>query len=267
MPEIFNYEFMRKAFLIGILLAIVVPCIGVTVVLKRLSMMGDALSHMSLAGVALGLIFGFNPILGAIIACVFAAFGISAIKNLIPKYSEMSIAIMMSLGVGLAGVLSGFVPNSANFNSFLFGSIVAISNFELYMIVIISMVVLFCFFILYNDLFYITFDEQGARLSGVNVDFVNYVFTFLTAVTISMAARAVGALIVSSMLVIPVACALQIAKSYNKTVIYSILFDLFFTLSGLTLSYYMGLKPGSTIVLIGIITLIFLFLIKRKLKK
>ena len=131
---IFEYAFMRKAFAVGILLAIIVPCIGIIVVLKRLSMIGDALSHSSLAGIAAGLVFNINPILGAIIASLASAFSIEFIRKKLPKYSEMSIAIIMSAGVGLAGVLSGFVKDSAAFNSFLFGSIVAITDFELYMV-------------------------------------------------------------------------------------------------------------------------------------
>lgn len=221
--EIFQYDFMQRAFIVGILLAIIVPCIGVIVVLKRLSMIGDALSHTSLAGVAAGLVIGINPILGAVVTCMIAAFAIEAIRKKIPKYSEMSIAIVMSAGIGLAGVLSGFVKNTANFNSFLFGSIVAISNFELILVIVISVLVLLAFIFLYKELFYVAFDEQAAKLAGVPVRGINIIFTVLTAAVVSIAARTVGALIVSSMMVIPVACAMQFAKSYRQTVLYSII--------------------------------------------
>jgi hypothetical protein len=120
--DLFQYDFMRRRFIVGILLAVIIPCIGVIVVFKRLSLIGDALSHTSLAGVAIGLLLGINPVLGAIAACLLAAFGIEAIRKRIPRYSELSIAIVLSVGVGLAGVLSGFVKNTANFNSFLFGA-------------------------------------------------------------------------------------------------------------------------------------------------
>ena len=124
--SIFEYPFMQRAFLVGVLLALIIPCVGIVIVLKRLSMIGDALSHTSLAGVAAGLLFNINPVLGATAACVAAAFGIEAIRKKLPRYAEMSIAIILSAGVGLAGVLSGFVRSAASFNSFLFGSIVAI---------------------------------------------------------------------------------------------------------------------------------------------
>lgn len=260
---IFEYSFMRRAFVVGILLAIIVPCIGIIVVLKRLSMIGDALSHSSLAGIAAGLVFNINPVLGALIASLISAFSIEFIRKKIPKFSEMSIAIIMSAGVGLAGVLSGFVKDSAAFNSFLFGSIVAISDFELYMVIGISIIVIFSFIFLYKELMYIAFDEQGAKLVGIPVKTVNFIFTILTAFTVSIAARTVGALIVSSMMVIPVACSMRYAKSYKQTVILSILFAIIFTIIGLTLSYYVGLKPGGTIVLSGVIFLIISMIIKK----
>lgn len=259
----FQYEFMRRAFIVGLLLATVIPCIGVTIVLKRLSMIGDALSHTSLAGVAMGLILGINPILGAIVITVFSGFGIDFIRKKFPQYSEISIAIVMSAGVGLAGVLSGFSGNSSGFSSFLFGSIVAITDFELYLVVGLSIFVMIAFILLYKEIMYISFDESGARLVGIPVKTVNFIFTILTALTVSIAARAVGALIVSSMMVIPVACAMRFSTSYKMTIILSVIFAVFFTIIGLTLSFYLGLKPGGTIVLAGVIVLIFSMIIKK----
>lgn len=255
---IFAFAFMRRAMLTGVLLAIIVPCIGLIVVLKRLSLMGDALSHTSLAGVTAGLLFNINPVAGAMVASAAAALGIEAIRRRIPQYSEMATAIILSAGIGIAGVLSGFVKNAANFNSFLFGSIVSISAFEMYMVVGISIAVLLVFVLLYRELFYIALDERSARLSGVPVKLVNFIFTILTAVTVSIAARTVGALIVSSLMVVPVACAMQIAKSYRQTLLYSIGHALVFTIAGLYISYYLGLKPGGTIVLLGVIYLVLL---------
>ena len=261
--SIFQYAFMQKAFIVGILLALIIPCIGMIIVLKRLSMIGDALSHTSLAGVAAGLVFGFNPVLGAVTACMIAALGIEAIRKKLPNYAELSIAIIMSAGIGLAGILSGFVKNAGNFNSFLFGSIVAISDFELYLVVLISILVLLTFFLLYKELFFVAFDEQAARLAGVPVKAINFIFTLMTAVTVSIAARTVGALIVSSMMVIPVVCAMQFGRSFRQTVIFAIGFALLFTCAGLFLSYYIRLKPGSTIVLTGVTCLLLIFLGKK----
>lgn len=264
MLEMFEYAFMQKAFLVGILLAIIIPLIGVIVVLKRLSMIGDALSHTSLAGVALGLLLGIEPIVGAVVVCVVAAFSIETIRRRLSRYAEISISIIMSVGIGLASVLTGFIEDGAAFNSYLFGSIVAITDTEVLMVVIVTVIVVATFLLLYKELMFITFDEQGAILAGLPVKKINFVITLLTAITVSVAARSVGALIVSSLMVIPVACAMQIANSYKKTVLYSVLFAVAFTVVGLVLSYYFNLKPGGTIVLTGVVVLIPLMVAKKR---
>lgn len=262
-----QYGFMQRAFLVGILLAIITPCIGITIVLKRMSMIGDALSHASLAGVALGLLLGINPVLGAGATCIVAALGIEAIRKKIPRYSEMAISVVMSAGIGLAGVLSGFVQNSANFNSFLFGSIVSISTGELVGVCVISVAVLITLMLCYRELFYMGFDENAARISGVPVRELNFMFTILTALTVSVASRTVGALIVSSMLVVPVACGMQIGKSYKCTLMSAIVVAVATTVAGLVLSYYVGVKPGGTIVLLEVIAFLFLVIFKTIIGK
>ena len=258
--RIFEYLFMQRAFVVGILLAAVVPCVGMVVVCKRLSMIGDALSHTSLAGVAAGLLLGVNPVAGAAAACVA---GIEAIRRKLPRYSEMSISIIMSAGIGLAGVLSGFVKNSANFNSFLFGSIVAISDAEMISVIVVSVVVLVLFLLLYKELFYISLDERSARLADVPVGIVNFIFTIMIAVTVSVAARTVGALMVSSMMVVPVACAMQLGKNFKQTVWYAVGLNVLFMIIGLFAAFYLGLKPGGTIVLVGVAALLIIFIGKR----
>ncbi len=256
MPMIFQYAYMQRALLVGFLLAVIVACLGTVMVHKRLSLIGDALSHSSLAGVAVGLLLGFNPIIGAMATCVVAAFAIEAIRKKLGNHSELAVAIVLSTGIGLAGVLSGFVRSSADFNSFLFGSIVAISGFEARLVMILAVVVLVAFILLYKELFYISFDEQAAAISGVPVGVVNAIFTILTAVTVSIAARTVGALIVSSLMVVPVAAAMSLARSYRTTVLWAIFVSVVSTVGGLVLSFYIGLKPGGTIVLLSVAILL-----------
>lgn len=266
MFEMFSYDFMRRAFIVGVLVSIIVPLIGTFVVNKKNSMVGDALSHSSLAGVALGLIFGFNPVIAAILVCVVAAFGIEIIRKNFAKSSDLSTAIVMSSGIGLAAILSDFVPGAANFQSFMFGSIVAIPNVELYTVSIVAALVIVTYFTLYKKLVYIIFDEDGARLSGINVDLINKIFTFLIAITVAIASRTVGALMVSSLMVIPVSCAIKISNSFKKTVINSCLFGILFTIIGINLSYYLQLKPGGSIVLTGLFVLI-LLIVANKFRK
>ncbi len=268
MPEIFQYEFMRRAFFVAVIIAVIAPCIGTSIVLKRLSAIGDAASHSALAGIAFGLVMGINPILGAVLFSVFAVLGIEALRKAFGKYSEIATVVVMSAGIGLTAVLSGFITSgSSNLNSFLFGSIVAISDFEMYLTIGLGIAVIIVSALLYKELFFVTFDEEAARLSGVPVNGINTVIMLLTAVTVSVASRIVGALMISSLLVIPVAAAMMVAKSYKQTVWLSIGFAEIFTVAGLFISYYMDLRPGGTIVLLGVIFLICVMILTRKRRR
>lgn len=260
MADILQYEYMRRALLIGLALSLVIPSMGVVIVNRRLSMIGDALSHVSLAGVMLGLLLGFNPVAGAILTCVFAAFSMEWIRRRFPSYGEIATAILMSAGVGLASLLSGFVRGGANFESFLFGTIVAIGDFEFYMILAVALAVLAFLYFGYEKLLYLSFDPVGARLAGIPTDFLSGLFVVLTGLTVAISARTVGVLIISSLLVLPVSCALQLKLSYKKTHIASTILGVLFTEAGLILSYAFGLKPGGSIVLLGVATLILLLL-------
>lgn len=270
MLSIFQYEFMQKAFVAAICISIIAPCIGVVIVLKRLSAIGDATSHNALAGIAAGLAFGFNPVLGAIIFSLLAVFTVEGLRKAFGRYADIAPTVVLSAGVGLTAVFSGFITGSTtNLNSFLFGSIVAVSDFEMYLTVGLSLAVLVMTVILFRELFYISFDEESARLSKVPVDAVNFIFMIMTAVTVSVASRIVGALVISSLMVIPVACAMMVSKSYKMTMVMSVIFAILFTVAGLFMSYYLrfdfgDLKPGGTIVLTGVVVLILLILLDKK---
>lgn len=265
MANIFAYEFMQRAFLVAALIALIAPCIGTTIVLKRLSAIGDAASHSALAGIAFGIVIGINPVLGAVIFAVLAVLGIELMRRKFPHYPEIATVIIMSAGIGLTAVVSGFITDSSeNLNSFLFGSIVAISDFELFMTIALAVAVLVVTRLLYKEIFYITFDEAAAELAGVPVKGINFVIMVLTAITVSVASRAVGALMISSLLVIPVAAAMMIAKSYKGTLVWSIVLAELFTIVGLVISFYANLRPGGTIVLLGVIVLVAVMLVRGR---
>ena len=240
----FAYAFMQRAFVAGVVLGLAVPLVGVFIVMRRLSMIGDALSHASLAGVAAGLIAGINPAFGATVAAVAAAGCVEVIRRRFEAHAELAIAIVMATGVGLAGVLSGFVPNAASFSSFLFGSIVTVSDAELWGVIGVGAAVVVCCWALRRQLLLVTLDERGARLYGVCTGAVNALFILFCALVVSIASRTVGALIVSAMMVVPVACAASSAI-------------------GLTASFYLGLKPGGAIVLVSVALLAPLAIGKR----
>jgi len=263
--DIFSFSFMRSAFIAAACIALVAPCIGVIIVLKRLSGIGEATSHSALAGIALGLATGINPVLGAIVFSLLAALSIESFRKRFKKYSEISTAVVMSAGIGLTALFSGFIRSSSgSLNSFMFGSIVAVSDTEVWVTVLLTAAVVAVMLLLYKELFYITFDEELANISGVPVKHINFIFIIITAITVSIASRIVGALMISSLMVIPVACAMTVAKSYKHTMIFSIIFSEIFTIGGLVLSYYFDLRPGGTIVILGVVVLIFIMVIFEK---
>lgn len=264
MLNIFQYDFMQRAFIVGTVLAVILPCIGLPILLKRLSMMGDTLSHASLAGVAVGLCFGFNPLLGSVIACVVAGLSIEFIRTRLKAYQEISTVIILAASIGLAGIFTSFIGNSNSISSYLFGSIVTISNQELYLVLGVAAIVLVIYKLVYNKIYLSVFDPTSARLLGIKLKLLNFVFAFLVAVAVSISAKTIGSLIVSSLLVIPVICAMQFAKTYKGTLILSIILSVIFVYSGLLVSYQYNLKPGSVIVLIAVLGLLTAMFLKKK---
>lgn len=265
-----SYDFMRRSLIVGLMLAIIIPMIGLVMINRKTSMIGDALSHSSLAGIAMGLIFAINPMWTSLVFCVFAAFAIEIIRKRFKDFGDMATAIIMSFGIGLAAILSDFAPGGKSFESYLFGSITTVSRTDLIMVSVIFVMVALISIHYYNALLFISINPIMARLGGVRVGLVNAVFTFLTAITIAISAKIVGALMITSLMVIPVATSLIIANSYKKTYILSLVFSVIFMMSGITISFYYGLKPGGAIVMIAIATLAltgFIKLVKDKIKK
>lgn len=264
MLDIFTYDFMRKAFMTSTLLAIILPCIGLPILLKRLSMMGDTLAHSSLAGVIIGLCFGFSPLLGAIVACIIASLSIEIISQKLASYKELSTVIILAAAIGLAGLFAGLSSGSNSFSSYLFGSIVTVSNQEFSLIVIMAVLVLLVYSLMYKQLYLTIFDYQAAVLLGLKTKVIDYAFMIISAITIALAAKTIGSLIISSLLVIPTITAMQFARSYKATIIFSIIISLFCMYLGLFISYFGDFKPGSIIVLIAVLVLLVVLFLKRR---
>lgn len=248
-----QYNFMVNALIVGIMLSIMIPSVGVIMVNRKTSMVGDALSHTSLAGVGLGLIIGINPVVGAIAVCIIAGFSIESIRKKFPHYGDMATAIIMSTGLGFASILSDFAPGGSTFDSYLFGSISAVTESDIIQVSVIFILVIVSALFYYGGLLSLSIDPFLSRLSGVNNRLVNGLFTLLSAVTIGISCKIVGALMVASLIVLPVTAALMIGRSYKSTYIISIVLGIIYMVSGITLSYYKGLKPGGSIVIIAVV--------------
>ncbi len=268
MLEILEYGFMQRALLSGIIISIICPMIGMFLVLRRMSMVGDSLSHVALAGVAVSFLTGFYTILGSIIFTIIAALGIEKLRKSYREYAEISIAIIHSGGIGLAVLLISMAKSiNIDLMSYLFGSLTTIIKEDIYIMVILGLFIIGSILYLYNQLFYIAFDEEGARIAGINVESTNIFFTILIALTISISMRVVGILLVSSLMVIPVATAIQLEKSFKKTLALSIFFAFFSVILGIFLSFYFDLAPGGTIVLLNVLLLVLIIIYKSHSKK
>ena len=252
----FELDFMKNAFMAGIVVSILCPIIGLFIVLRRNSMIGDTLSHSSFAGVAIGLVIGINPIFTAFLFTSICALIIEFLRGYFKKYAELVMSIVLTFSLGIAIILISTGKASAKVNSFLFGSILTVSREDLIIIASAGLITLIILFFIFNKLMYVTFDEDGAKTSGINVKLTNYVFTLLVGATISLSIRIMGILVISSIIVVPVATAMQLKMNFNKTLLFSVLFAVIDILLGLVLSYYINSAPGGTIAITTVFVLI-----------
>nr|WP_072536698.1 metal ABC transporter permease [Anaerococcus mediterraneensis] len=262
-----EFAFMRKALLSGFLLSIMIPIIGIVMVNRKTSMIGDALSHTALAGVGMGLILGFDPLLGSAIVCVVAAFLIEFIRKKFPQYGDMATAVIMSTGLGIAAILSDFAPGGNSFDSYLFGSISSITTADLINTSIVFVLVLILSISRYAALLAIAIDPNTARLSGVRVRAMDAVFTLLSAITIALSVKIIGALMVTSLIVLPVATSLIVAKSYKQTFFITICLGIIYMMVGIISSYTFDIKPGGAIVINAIIGMALFGIYKKFIRK
>ncbi|TYP51676.1 metal ABC transporter permease [Thermosediminibacter litoriperuensis] len=266
--EIFAYSFMVRAFIAGVAAAVLTSTIGVFVVLRRMSIVGDSLSHASLAGVAAGMLFGFYPFYGALLFSVLAALLIEVMRAAFKRYAEVAIAVVMSAGMGTAVVLISLGKSfNADLFSYLFGSLMAVTPGDIKVISTLGLFVIASIILLRRELFAVTFDEDTARLSGIPVKAVNAYFSVITALTVALSVRVVGTLLVSALIVIPAAVSLQLARSFRSAFFISNAVAIFSVVAGLYISFYLDLAPGGTIVLIASSVLFMVLLLKKGVRK
>lgn len=242
-----TYSFMRIAFLVCIFLGVSIPLLGSSAVYKRLSSSGDALAHSSLAGVAIGLASGLNPLWISILCCIVSFLIIEVLRKKFNKYSELGVSVVLSASIGIAGILSSFTKAN-NFDSYLFGSILLISDTEFIITFVLFVISTAFTFVFYPQIFATLYSENESRVSSINVGLLTFFSDLLFSICIAIGSKVVGSLVVSSLVVLPTAIALQFKKGYKVTLIISLAASLLSMLLGLTIAYYADLKPGATIV-------------------
>lgn len=262
---LFSYEFMIKALWAVVFIAGIAPMLGVFLVIRRQSLMADTLSHVSLAGVALGFFLNLDPSLTTLAVVVVAAIVMEYLRSMYRTYSEISIAILMAGGLALALVLMNLTPgNSAtSIQSYLFGSIVTITTSQVVTLAVLFVVTLVAFLLFKRPMYVLTFDEEVAHVDGLPVRWMSMAFNVLTGVAIAVMIPIAGALLISAIMVLPAAISMRLGKSFNAVLFISILVGLVGMTSGLVSSFYLNSPPAATITLVFIALFLVVNLVKR----
>lgn len=269
---IFHYEFLQNAVIAGLIIGIIAPLLGVFIVVRRLSLIADALSHVTLAGIAGSLYLSqtvpalalLNPIYLGIVSSVTGSLFIERLRRVYKHYEELAIPIIMSGGIGISAI---FISLAHGFNtdlmSYLFGSVSAVSRSDLWVVVAIAAVVIVFLRIFYKELFVLSFDEEYSKASGLPSKMIHILFMIVTALVIAASMRIVGILLVSSLMTLPVAAAMRVSKGFKQTIIYAILFGEGAVVVGLVSAFYLDLAPGGTIVVTSILILLLVIWLKK----
>ncbi len=264
MPEFLEYGFMHRAFVAGAITALICPAIGVFLVPRRLSLIADSLSHVALAGVALGLLVGVSPVLGALVVTAVGAVGMERLRSRGALEGDAALAVFLSGGFALAVVLISLAHGfNADLFAILFGSILTVSPTDVWLILGLGALVGATVGTFYRQLLAITLNEDLARTSGVPVTGLNLLLTVLTALTTVVAMRMVGVLLVSAMIVIPTLTGFGVGRSFRQATAIAILMALVSMTVGLVASYYLRLAAGGAVVLTALIIFALVSLIRR----
>ena len=263
--DIFHYGFILRGLEAGVIVSLIAPLIGVFLVLRRYSLIADTLAHVSLAGIAIGLLLGVSPVLAALGTTVLASLGIERLRNSKRVYGESALAIFLSGSLALAIILLSLAHGfNTNLFNYLFGSIVTVTQQDVTVIGILAVIVVATLVAFYKELVFVSFDEEAAQVGGIRVRLVNIVLIVLSALTVSLAIPIVGVLLIAALIVIPVVAALQLRLSFVRTIVAAEGISLVSVVSGIFTSYYLDLSTGGTIVLIMLAIFVAIFATARR---
>ena len=265
MLEMFDYDFMQRAFVAGLFIATLASISGNFVVLRRYSLMSETLAHSALVGVAVGLVAGYNPLWVAVVVAIGAAWLIEYLRSTFSLYSDAILAIILSgsLAVAVIIVSLGGAFNNSLF-SYLFGSILSVTDEDVMTIVIAGGISLLLLLMFAKELYFIAYDEEVAQTSGIKVKFLNFLLVTVVAIIIALSIRVVGSLLIGALMVIPTVAALQYRVGFKNTMLISLFFALFSVIFGMSFSYYYSLPSGATIVLSIIVIFIISLIVNKK---
>ncbi|WP_214824409.1 metal ABC transporter permease [Exiguobacterium algae] len=270
--ELWTYSFLRYAFIAAVVIGFTAPLIGSFVVVRRMSLIADALSHVTLAGISFSLFLGqylaffmdLNPLYMGTLISVLAALGLNWLRGKYVHFQELSIPIMMSAGMGFSAIFISLSRGfSVDLSTLLFGSISAVSQSDIVLIVSVAIITLTVILTFYKQLLFLSFDEEQAKVSGLPSRWLHALFMFVVALVIAVSMRIVGTLLVSSLITLPVAAALRFTSSFKQTILWAIVFGELATIGGLVLAYDLDVAPGGVIVLIAVAILATVMLLEK----
>lgn len=258
-----NFDFMRYSLISGILIGFIAPFIGAFIVVRRLSLIADALSHVTLGGISFGMLLttlspifaAINPMWGGILFAVIGALLIEKLRTSYQNYQEIAIPIIMSAGIGLSAI---FISLADGFNQelvgLLFGSISAVSLSDMLTVLIVAIIVSVFIFAFYKELFILSFDEEYSKVIGIP-KWIQFIFIIIVAMVVSASMRVVGILLVSALMTLPVAIAMRVTKGFKQLILLSIAIGELSVLGGLIIAFYLNLSPGGVIVVLLVVIL------------
>ncbi|KAF0182498.1 MAG: zinc transport system permease protein [Nitrospirae bacterium] len=253
LSDLLSYGFMQRALIAGSLIACACSVLGLFLVLRRLSLIGDGLSHVAFGSVALSMLLQAHTLLVTIPVVLLASAGIFRLTKKTHLYGDAAIGIISSCGIA-GGVLIASMAGGFNIDlfSYLFGNILAVSGPEVVISCILCGIVLGTVALFLRDLFAITFDEETARTSGVRTESITTLLVLLTGLTVVLAMKVVGIMLISALLIVPAAAALQVARSFQSSILLSALFGVLSVITGIVLSFFLNLPAGATIVIVNL---------------
>ena len=253
---------MQNAFIASFFIALLCPFIGTFLVLRRYSLIGDTLSHASFAGATLGILFGFNPVLCSFLFAALSGALIEALRLHFKEHTDLILSIVLSLSVGIAITLISSGAVRVNAESYLFGSILTITQRDVITVAVLSISSIIILLAMYHKLIYIVLDDEASYVMGIRVRLINYIFSVLAAAAVATALKIVGMLTLTSMLALPVASALQFRQGFRNTVLISIVLSVLNIMAGLTFSFHLNVAPGGFTALLCVLSLLAVIIIR-----
>ena len=267
--DMFSYTFMVRAFVVGLLISLCAALIGVSLVLRRNSMIGDGLSHVGFGAFAIATIAGIAPLEFAIPVVIVVSFLILRLNDASKIHGDSMIALISASSLAIGTFAISVTGVNTDINNYLFGSILSISNVDVIISIILSAIVILLYVFSYNKIFAITFDENFAKSIGINTNFYNIIFASLCSIVVVLGMRLMGSLLISSLIIFPTLSSMQIFKKFKTVVFSSVVVSIISFIIGLITSYLNATPTGATIVIVNLIIfmifkLISVCVLKRK---